>query len=61
MSNEEKLFKMKEYLEKFLNRNVEEDESESEDEEENSVDQEMLLYLLKSHLLLCKTLHSSFS
>jgi hypothetical protein len=62
MSNEEKFSKMKEYLEKLLQRNEENEDDQSQSDNDEETDQEqMLMYLLKSHLLLCKTFYSAFS
>lgn len=75
MNNEQKISKMKEYLEKFLrtNGNIEEnqsenDETDDENENENESDAEnelsnqdrMFLMLLKSHYYLCKVFYSYF-
>lgn len=75
MNNEQKISKMKEYLEKFLrtNGNIEENQSENDetdtnDENENESDAEnelsnqdrMFLMLLKSHYYLCKVFYSYF-
>ena len=74
MNNEQKISKMKEYLEKFLrtNGNIEEnqsenDENETDDENEGSDAEnelsnqdKMFMMLLKSHYYLCKVFYSYF-
>lgn len=76
MNNEQKISKMKEYLEKFLrtNGNIEENQSENDEtdddnenenegsdaENELSNQDKMFLMLLKSHYYLCKVFYSYF-